>query len=425
MKSYAKSPSVVYNKSMNTVRIVFADLNGVMKGKLIPSGQFAVDNVYGMPRSVLLQDISGAENYHIADYSPESGDPDMRLVPIESTRCPAPGKRELEQVVCDVTEMNGTAPLAESPRAVLERVVAQLHEQQLSAKVAIELEFFITNPDGSQLSREQLDQPYADVNALYKIEQLINDYLAGLTSIGLEAECVLSESGEGQLEINYRPLDPMAMADRTFMFKQMIREIALEHGLRATFLAKPFSASSGSGSHVHISLYSSDGSNILHDETRLGAFVAGQAQLARELYAIYAPNPNSYRRVALSHGYVPDHASHGHDDRKAALRIVGEGDNRRVENRIAGSDVNPYLQIAAALGAGILGLRNNASLTDHTASFPTSLPEALGLLEQSATARQLLGDSFVTAFVAVKQEEWQLFQSHISTWEREAYGPLV
>jgi glutamine synthetase len=410
---------------MNTVRIVFADLNGVMKGKLIPSGQFAVDNVYGMPRSVLLQDISGAENYHIADYSPESGDPDMRLVPIESTRCPAPGKRELEQVVCDVTEMNGTAPLAESPRAVLERVVAQLHEQQLSAKVAIELEFFITNPDGSQLSREQLDQPYADVNALYKIEQLINDYLAGLTSIGLEAECVPSESGEGQLEINYRPLDPMAMADRTFMFKQMIREIALEHGLRATFLAKPFSASSGSGSHVHISLYSSDGSNILHDETRLGAFVAGQAQLARELYAIYAPNPNSYRRVALSHGYVPDHASHGHDDRKAALRIVGEGDNLRVENRIAGSDVNPYLQIAAALGAGILGLRNNASLTDHTASFPTSLPEALGLLEQSATARQLLGDSFVTAFVAVKQEEWQLFQSHISTWEREAYGPLV
>lgn len=416
---------------MNSTRIIFADINGVMKGKLIPDATYTEAGVYGTPRSVLLQDISGAENYSIESFSPDSGDSDMRLVPVTSTLCEAPGKRDISQVVCDLVDMQSGEPIAESPREVLKRVESQLEAMNLTAKVAIELEFFITNLDGSKLTKDQLDQPYGDVNALFKIESLINEYLHGTETLGLTPECVLSESGEGQLEINYQPMSPLEMADRTFMFKQMIKEIALASGFKATFLAKPYADTSGSGSHVHISLYDQAGNNVFHTPDTLEAFVSGQVAYAADLYALYAPNPNSYRRVALSQGYVPSKATHGNDDRKVALRIVGSEQNLRVENRIAGSDVNPYVQLAVSLGSGLEGIRSGLHYADErvaraeSTDFASSLPEAISLLQSSAFAGQLLGAAFVDAFVAVKNEEWKLFLAHITTWESEAYGPLV
>jgi len=416
---------------MESVRIVFADINGVMKGKLIPKEAFAPDKVYGTPRSVLLQDISGAENYQIDAYSPDSGDSDMRMLPVMDTLCDAPGNRGISQVVCDVVDMNTGDTLPESPRELLKSVITRLDTLGLSAKVAIELEFFITNIDGTMLDAKQLDQPYADVNALYKLEKLINEYLNGTKSVGLVPECVLSETGEGQLEINYGPMSPLEMADRTFMFRQMIKEIALQNGYLATFLAKPFAASSGSGSHVHISLYDGEGNNILLDPAKLDHFLAGQILLTPELYALYAPNPNSYRRIALSEGYVPNTPSYGHDDRKAALRTTGVDQNFRVENRIAGSDVNPYVQIAAALGSGLYGIehslrRDNEQVRSASeTTFASSLPEAVAVLENSQLAREIITEEFIRAFVAVKQEEWKLFLAHITPWERNTYGPLV
>lgn len=415
---------------MQFVRVVFADLNGAMKGKLIPKEEFDQTQLFGMPRSMLLQDIEGEETHTIRAFSPESGDTDMKLRPDATTLVAAPGNNDMEQVIADLVNEHGEE-FRESPRLLLKNAVAELEAMGLQASVATELEFYVLKSDGSLYDSKELEQPYGDINALDKLGGLLGKLTEGVGAIGLVPEAVLSEAGPGQMEINFQPKYPLEMADRTFYFKQMIREVTRAQGSMASFLAKPFVEHSGSGCHVHLSLWRGE-QNVFDAEPHLlESFSAGLAAYAHESYALMAPNPNSYRRVVLSHGYVPDEPSWGNDDRRVALRFVGEGQSRRVEHRISGADVNPYLLLASILRAGLKGIKNQLRFDSEVViearskKFADSLPQAINDLKDSDFARLVFSPEFVEAFSAVKLAEWQKFQAQITDWEKTTYGTQV
>ncbi len=415
---------------MEYVRLVFADLNGAMKGKMVPKIEYDQTATYGMPRSVLMQDIEGEENATVEGFTPESGDTDMRLVPIQETYCSAPGNEGMDQVIVDITDAN-SGTLTASPRSVLQRAVERLESFGFSAKAATELEFYVLKSNGELYDAHELEQPYGDMNALDKLGGLLNELVEGTATIGLRPEAVLSESGPGQLEINFRPDHPLAIADRTFYFKQMVREVTRSHELQATFLPKPFAEHSGSGCHLHFSLWR-DGQNVFaNDPDILEQFTAGVIAYTHDTFALIAPGPNSYRRIQLAHGYVPTSPTYGDDDRRVALRFVGEGDSRRLEHRIAGSDANPYLQLAALIHSGLQGIEESLRYDSDKvrssidASFVDNLPQALGRLSASEFTRSRLGGDFVDSFVAVKTQEWGKFQAQITPWERTTYGSIV
>lgn len=415
---------------MEYVRLVFADFNGAMKGKMVPKSEYDPLANYGMPRSVLMQDIEGEENATVEGFTPESGDTDMRLVPAQDTYCSAPGNEGMDQVIVDVVDGNNGV-LGASPRAVLKSAVERLQELGFSAKTATELEFYVLKGNGDLYDSHELEQPYGDMNALDKLGGLLNELVEGTATIGLRPEAVLSESGPGQLEINFRPDEPLAIADKTFYFKQMVREVTRSHQLQATFLPKPFAGHSGSGCHLHLSLWR-DGQNVFASNSDiLEQFTAGVIAYAHDTFALIAPGPNSYRRIQLAHGYVPSSPTYGDDDRRVALRFVGEGENRRLEHRIAGSDVNPYLQLAAIIHSGLQGIEENLRydhdkvLAASNQTFVDNLPQALGRLSASEFARTKLGGNFVDSFVAVKTQEWGKFQAQITPWERTTYGSIV
>ncbi len=415
---------------MKTIRLVFADLNGAMKGKMIPLDQFDEQARYGMPRSVLLQDIEGEENNTIDGFTPESGDKDMILRPDFQTRTAAPGNEAMEQVIVDVLDDDGSE-LPFAPRAILKRAADRAAAMGYEIRVATELEFYLLKNDGSLYDERELEQPYGDMNALDKLGNLLNQLMEGTATIGLKPESVLAETGPGQMEINVRPSSLVDMADRTMYFKQMIREVARSNGLQATFLAKPFAQHSGSGCHVHLSLWR-DGRNMFDVQPDLlEAFAAGNARYGHELYAFFAPGPNSYRRVQLSHGYVPTSMSFGDDDRRVALRQVGEGDSRRLEHRVSGADANPYLLLACLVQAGLSGIEQSLQFDSPeiqnavSTVFPDSLPQALNEVSRSAFATEQLGQGFVHAFCAVKHQEWSKFQAQLTTWEHTTYGSVV
>lgn len=415
---------------MKHIRLVFTDLNGAVKGKLIPEEEYSADKKFGMPRSVLIQDIEGEETDQIAGFTPESGDTDMFLTPDQSTYTPAPGNDEMDQVAVDLLDESGQ-PFPQAPRTVLKRAIGTLESLGYQIKVASELEFYIVKPDGTLFDNHELEQPYGDINALDKLGGLLNELVHGAASVGLKPEAVLSESGPGQMEINVAPDAPLRMADRTLFFKQMVREVTRRNGHKATFLAKPFADHAGSGFHMHLSLWKDGQNAFATDPGILEAFTAGVVAYAHDTYALFAPNPNSYRRISLSHGYVPGNPSYGEDDRRVAYRFVGEGESRRLENRIAGSDVNPYLLIAAILAAGAKGLASSLNLESDVVKaavakpFVDNLPEAVGDFEKSDFTKEAFSPEFVAAFTAVKRREWAKFQAQITSWEQETYGSQV
>lgn len=250
---------------------------------------------------------------------------------------------------------------------------------------------------------------------------------------GLEIDTLIHESGVAQMEINLRHGHPLELADQVFMFKRTIREVALEHEIYATFMAKPMASEPGSAMHVHQSIIDRDGQNLFShsktgEETELfHGFIAGQQTYLPAIMAILAPYVNSYRRIAKDSG-APVNTQWGYDNRTCGLRVPpSNAANRRLENRIPSSDANPYLAIAASLAAGYLGMVGNlkpSAPVDSDASLrgielPRSLTESLSLFTACAPMVEILGPIFCQAYDHVKQTEYETFMRTISPWERE------
>jgi glutamine synthetase len=263
-------------------------------------------------------------------------------------------------------------------------------------------------------------------------DPLINDVYAYCEDQGIRIDTLSQEMGPAQFEINFLHGDPIQLADQVFLFKRTVREAAIEHQMHATFLAKPMAEEAGSALHIHQSVVDKDGNNIFSTadgeaSELFASYLAGLQTYIPHAMLIFAPYVNSYRRF-LDPWSSPVNLAWAVDNRTVGLRVPdSESENRRVENRLAGSDVNPYLALAATLACGYLGMVEGLEPTDpikgsaYGSEFTLHrhLYSAIDALRTSDAMRSILGDNFVDLYCLVKEDEHREFQELITPWERE------
>jgi glutamine synthetase len=427
-------------RRVDEVECIIADIAGVARGKAMPASKFAKQQTYFLPNSIFLQTITGewADNP-----SGAFTEPDMILVPDFDTATAAPWTADVTlQIIHDAQDSDGV-PVPTAPRNVLRRVVEAYREHGWQPIVAPEMEFFLvarnTDPNmpiippmGRSGRRAAAKQAYS-MSAVDEYGKVIDDIYDFAEAQGFEIDGILQEGGAGQVEINLAHGDPVRLADEIFFFKRLIREAALRHDCFATFMAKPIEGEPGSAMHIHHSVLDmKTGRNLFSDRKGQETpaflhFIAGMQNHLPGAVALLAPYVNSYRR------YVPGHAAPinlewGRDNRTTGLRVPVSGpEARRVENRLAGMDCNPYLGIAASLACGLLGLREGrepkpectVDAYDIESDLPYNLGDALDLLEEDKALAELLGPAFCAVYDAVKRNEYGEFLQVISPWERE------
>ncbi|MCZ8079228.1 MAG: glutamine synthetase family protein [Rhodobacteraceae bacterium] len=430
----------IAGRRVDEVECIIADIAGVARGKAMPASKFAKQASYFLPNSIFLQTITGewADNP-----SGAFTEPDMILVPDFSTATAAPWTADVTlQVIHDAQDQQGN-PVPTAPRNVLKKIVALYNAEGWQPIVAPEMEFFLTArnldpnmpvmpPMGRSGRRAAGKQAYS-MSAVDEYGKVIDDIYDFAEAQGFEIDGILQEGGAGQVEINLAHGDPVALADEIFFFKRLIREAALRHDCFATFMAKPIEGEPGSAMHIHHSVVDmKTGKNIFSDkkggETQeFLHFIAGMQTHLPAAVALLAPYVNSYRR------YVPDFAAPinlewGRDNRTTGLRVPISGpEARRLENRLAGMDCNPYLGLAASLACGYLGLKAGKmprpECTQDAYNMETDLPynlgDALDLLDEDAALREVLGVEFCNVYDSVKRNEYKEFLQVISPWERE------
>jgi len=327
---------------------------------------------------------------------------------------------------------------------VLRRVRELYRKKGWQPVVAPEIEFYLVEPNTDpdyplkppvgRSGRPEIGRQGYSISAVNEFDALFEDIYKYSEQQGLEIDTLIHEDGAAQMEINLRHGDPLELADQVFLFKRTIREAALVHKIYATFMAKPIAGEPGSALHIHQSIVSTETGENIFSDPETGAptalffsFLAGQQKYLPAILCMLAPYVNSYRRFARD-SMAPINVQWGYDNRTAGLRVPPSGpEARRVENRVPSSDANPYLAIAATLAAGYLGMTEELDATAPIESdaknrdyeLPRGLLEAVAELEDCEPMRQILGTSFVTAFTAIKKQEFETFMRVISPWERE------
>ena len=427
------------------VECIFSDISGYPRGKLMPATSFAAGAELRICQAIPMQAVTGEYSYN--PVFPDS-DPDVRMLPDYRTLTLSPWASVPRAVaVHDCFELDGTL-CTFAPRSALKKVLADYAALGLMPVVAPEIEFYLTaantDPAHSLLppavrgGRAEVGQSAFSLNMLNELAPFWDEFRAALVTLGINADTWIHEVGPTQYEINLMHGDPVAVADQAFLFKYAAREIALKHGLNAVFMAKPIAGSAGSSMHLHQSLVDNNGRNVfsLTDGTEsplFGQFIAGLQTFGPDLMLMFAPNVNAYRRYVAG-SQAPTNLEWGYDNRTTGLRIpASSAAARRVENRVAGADANPYLAIAASLAAGLAGIQGqlvpSAPLAsngyDEAHGLPRSMEAALDKMQHSAFARQVFGDNFVTGYCAVKALEYDNFLNEISAWERRFLLPQV
>ncbi|MFO7759497.1 MAG: glutamine synthetase family protein [Roseovarius sp.] len=355
-----------------TFRVAACDLNGRMRGKRLPATN--ADKLTGgtlrMPLSALNLDIFGAD----IEGSPlvfESGDADGRLFPTDRGPVPLPWLDTPQALVPMVMNTEDGAPFSGDPRHALSRVLTRYASRGWEVFAATELEFTLVDPSGKSLKtiRDPRSGRRMKAPGILSLGQMdaFDAFLSALYSAGSEmgipVDTAISEAGIGQFELTLRHQSALRAADDTWLFKTMITGLARQHGYVATFMAKPFAEDTGNGMHMHFSVLDHEGRNVFDDGTEKGtdalrSAVAGCLAAMPASTLIFAPHANSYARLVPG-AHAPTGAGWGYENRTAALRIPG-GPNaaRRIEHRVAGGDINPYLTFAAILGAAITGIED-------------------------------------------------------------------
>jgi glutamine synthetase len=445
--SNADLTSFFKQHGIRDVECLFPDVSGYPRGKLMPAANFAAGAELRIAQAIPMQCVTGDYSYH--PIFPDA-DPDLRLVPDLQTLKRSPWSSVPRAfAIHDCVELNGQH-CAFAARSVLKQVVAQYSAQGLTPVVAPEIEFYLTAPctdpalplapPQTRNGRAETGQSAFSMNMLNELSAFWDDFRQALDSLGVQADTWIHEVGTTQYEINLMHGDPVEVADQAFLFKYAAKEIAIRHGLNAVFMAKPVAGSPGSSMHLHQSVVDAGGSNVFSagdgsETAAFGHFMGGLQAYVPDLMLIFAPFVNSYRRFVKG-SQAPINLEWGYDNRTSGLRVPVSGPSaRRVENRIAGADANPYLAIAASLAAGLSGMDEKLSPStpleagsngyDREYALSRSFLPALERMQNSATSRRLLGDDFVTAYTAVKELEYESYLNEISAWERRILLPMV
>ena len=427
-------------QGIDEIECVTPDLNGVPRGKVMTAEGFLEGRRLQMARGVLLQCIMGG--YPPAKFY-GSDDGDLALVAESSQVHRLPWSDDGRALaICDANELDGR-PSALSTRGQLKAVIARYAALGLAPVVATELEFFVFAPNtdpqqpfqppvGSD-GRRELGHSAFSVSSNNGLRPFFKEVYQCMAALGLPRDTFMHEMGVSQFEINLLHGDPLLLADQTFLFKHLLKEVALKHGLTVVCMAKPLARTPGSSMHIHQSLVEAgSGRNVFSDEQGLPTdtfhhFIGGLQACMADFTALFAPNVNSYQR--LCHPYAsPNNACWSEDNRAAGLRIPASAPvARRVENRLPGADANPYLAIAASLAAGLHGIEQRLQpspaiqgefeVPEHL-SLPCTLHAALERLKRSTLARELFGSEFIEGYIASKTLELSDFFDEITPWER-------
>ncbi|SHE99249.1 L-glutamine synthetase [Ruegeria intermedia] len=426
---------------LDEVECIISDLPGIARGKAVPASKFARQSYFHLPDSIFYQTITG-------DWGEAAGEDgfierDMILRPDFTTATAAPWTGDWTlQVIHDAYDRDGD-PIPFSPRNVLKRVVQLYRDKGWEPIVAPEMEFFLVarnvdpakgiEPMMGRSGRPAAARQAYSMTAVDEFGPVIDDIYDFAEAQGFEIDGITQEGGAGQLEINLRHGDPVKLADEVFYFKRLIREAALRHNCFATFMAKPIEDEPGSAMHIHHSIIDTETGKNLFSGPQGGEtdafynFIAGlQLHLPAGL-AVMAPYVNSYRRYVKDHA-APINLEWARDNRTTGIRVPLSGpDSRRVENRIAGMDCNPYLGIAVSLACGYLGLVNHdrprrqfyGDAYEGDGDIPQVMGNALDLFDEADALHQVLGPEFARVYSIVKRAEYEEFLQVISPWERE------
>ena len=424
-------------REIDDVEAFVPDMAGAARGKLIPAAKFGTGELK-LPEGIFAQTISG--NY--VDNKDNIEDRDMILWPDPATLRPVPWATDpAASIFLDCFHRDDT-PVETSPRRVLRNVLQLYEEKGWAPVVAPEVEFYLINPhsdanqeveppEGRLGWTETSKQPYS-IDTMNDFDPFINDIYSYCEAQDIRIDTLSQEMGPAQFELNFFHGNALELADQVFLFKRTVREAAIAHEMHATFLAQPISDAAGSALHIHQSVVDKNGNNIFSNKDGSASelfmsYIGGLQKYMRHALLIFAPYANSYRRF-LNYDASPVNLAWAVDNRTVGLRVPdAEPEARRVENRLAGSDVNPYLVLAATLACGYLGMTEGASPDESIKGSAYDLPfslhrfmyEAIDAFETSDAMRNTLGDKFVTLYADIKKDECREFQEIVTPWERE------
>lgn len=362
-----------YNPGVKTIRVAAADLNGQARGKRVPA-RFAekiVTDGTRFPFSVMNLDIWG-EDIEDSPFLFESGDADGVLKPTARGFMPMPWLEAPTALLPIWMFHEDGTPFPGDPRHALARVVEKFHARGLRPVCATELEFYLIDDSGADLRvprspRSGKRRPGADtlaLRALDAFDRFFTDLYDACEVMDIDADTAISEAGIGQFEINLLHSDDvLKVADDTWLFKMLVKGLARRHGFAASFMAKPYENWPGNGMHLHFSITNEDGKNVFDDGGPAGSAllhqaVAGCLDAMPDTMLLLAPHHNSYDRMVPG-AHAPTGVSWAYENRTAALRIPsGSHKARRIEHRVAGGDINPYLMLAGVLGSALMGIED-------------------------------------------------------------------
>jgi glutamine synthetase len=430
---------------LSSVRAAICDLNGILRGKRMPllHARKALEGGLRMALSLSAMDVWGNDiEGNPAVY--ETGDADgltawtgRPVLPVSWTPQPT------ALIPLWFANPDGS-PYLVDPRRALSAVVERFAVLGLAPVVATELEFYLVDPaterpvgPRSPLTGRRVDSDAAmDLDELDAFDAFFTDVYAACRAQGIPADTAISENGIGQFEINLlHTADVLKAADDALFFKRAVKGIARRHGFAACFMAKPYGNGAGNGLHVHFSLLDRAGRNVFDDGTDAGSdmmrhAVGGMLSAMAESTLVFAPHFNSYRRLRPN-SYAPTALAWGYETRMVAIRIPGGGPQaRRIEHRVAGADANPYLVLAAILGAALMGIeqqidpgapRKSDADGNDLERLPADWRTAIAAFEQGSRVSDIFSRDLRTAFLACKRQELERFATEVSPFEFRTY----
>ncbi len=433
---------LVADGTIDTVVVAMTDMQGRLTGKRI-HGQYFLDEVvkhgtegcnYLLAVDVDMNTVAG---YEMSSW--ERGYSDFALIPDLNTLRLITWQPGAALILADVAWLDHTDVVA-SPRQILRKQIAELEKAGMVPMCGTELEFVVYKDSYEEAWNKGYKDltPVNQYNVDYsilggsRIEPLLRDIRMGMTTAGMIVESVKGECNLGQHEIAFKYSDALSNCDNHVIYKNGAKEIADQQGYALTFMAKP-NEREGNSSHIHLSfrglkgeLVMVDDSDKVHGMSEIGRqFIAGQLAHLRELSILLAPNINSYKRYVPG-SFAPTAIRWGRDNRTCALRLVGHGAGLRLENRVPGGDVNPYLAVAGIIAAGLDGIKNKLKLEpaftgnaydSDSSRVPASMPEALELWETSEWVKQTFGAQVQAHYANMARVEIAAYGKAVTDWE--------
>ncbi len=426
----------VADGTVDTVLLAIADMEGRLQGKRLTASHFLDDVLehgaegcnYLLAVDVDMETVGG---YAMSSW--DTGYGDFQMKPDLATLRPVPWQPATAMLMADLQWEDGREVVA-SPRQILRRQLSRLEERGLSANAATELEFIVFRNSYEQAWKQGFQdlEPANLYNIDYsllgtaRVEPLLRRIRNEMAAAGMKVENSKGECNLGQHEINFRYADALRCADDHAIYKNGAKEIAAQEEHAITFMAK-FNQREGNSCHIHCSLANADGSNAFAaDQALFDHFIAGQLACMRELTLFFAPHVNSYKRFALG-SFAPTAIAWGRDNRTCSLRVVGHGEGLRVENRLPGADVNPYLALSALIAAGLHGIDNELPLEpvfegdaykSDKPRVPHNIYEARAAFGSSEMVAAAFGQEVVDHYLNRASVEIDAFEAAVTDWER-------